>query len=515
MILVTIVRPPVVFSRRSYSVAIVPPLGPAYLAAALRTAGHQVRIVDAVGGRISHIGATARPNLLYQGLSIDEMIAGMDPETQLMAVSAMFSQDWPHVEVLIAKIAQRFPEVPIVVGGEHATAAWDYILDTSPAITCVGLGEGEETICDLARWVEHGGDLSAIPGIAYRQAGRPVMTSPRKRIMAVDDIPPPAWNLVPLEAYLDGGYGHGVDLGRSMPILATRGCPFQCTFCSNPAMWTTRYVMRDVGKVVDEIARYLREYRATNVDFYDLTAIIRKDWIMKFCDEILHRRLTLTWQLPSGTRSEALDAEALRKMFEAGCRNLTYAPESGSERTLKAIKKEVRLPKMVRSIKAAKRAGIHLKCNLIIGFPKERRRDLFRTIWFALKMAWMGVDDAPLFLFSPYPGSELYHYLRSTGAIQKMDNDYFESLLCFMDLSKSSRYCERIGPLELNIYRCVGMSLFYVLSYLRHPARIVRTIRNLWHSESATVFEQRLIEMKRRVSMAMAGRSVESAVNSR
>lgn len=497
---VTIIRPPTVFSRRSYSVPIVPPLGSVYLAASLRQAGHEVRVIDAVGEAIAHLGTTSRFKLRYQGLPLSGIVDRIPRTTQLIAVSAMFSQEWPHIEELIGRIGQAFPNVPLVVGGEHATAAWEYILQTSPAVTCIGLGEGEETLCDLARWVEQGGALGEIPGIAYRQADGVAVTAPRKRITDVDEIPRPAWDLVPIEAYLSGGYSHGIDLGRSMPILATRGCPFQCTFCSNPAMWTTRYVMRDIAKVLDEIEYYMREYRAANIDFYDLTAIIRKDWIMRFCEELLRRQLDVTWQLPSGTRSEALDAEALTKLYEAGCRNLTYAPESGSERTLKAIKKEVRLPRMVNSIKAAKRAGISLKCNLIIGFPTERRVDIFRTLWFAIKMAWLGVDDVPLYLFSPYPGSELYHYLRSTGAIQQMDNDYFESLTCFMDFSITSRYCERIGPFELNGYRVIGMMAFYGLSYLRYPSRILRTVRNLVGKTPITVFEQRLIDILRRAS---------------
>jgi radical SAM superfamily enzyme YgiQ (UPF0313 family) len=442
--------------------------------------------------------------LKYQGLSTDDIISRIPRGTSLVAMSAMFSQEWPHVEALIARIAEALPGVPIAVGGEHATAAWDYILETSPAVSCVGIGEGEETLCDLARWTEAGGDLGAIPGIALRVEGRPTMTAPRKRLRHLDEIPWPAWDLAPIEAYLDGGYGHGVDLGRSMPILATRGCPFQCTFCSNPQMWTTQYVMRQVEKVVDEIAYYLREYRAANVDFYDLTAIIRKDWTLQFCGEIKRRGLSFTWQLPSGTRSEALDGEVLAAMYEAGCRNVTYAPESGAERTLKAIKKQVRLPRMVESIKAARRVGMSLKCNLIIGFPTERRSDILRTLWFAMKLAWVGVHDVPLYLFSPYPGSELYHYLRNTGAIPTMDNDYFGSLVCFMDLSMSSRYCERVGPRELNAYRVLGMLAFYGLSYLFHPTSILRTLRNLWRREATTVFEQRLIDIGRRWSLARA-----------
>ncbi|MGH8008333.1 MAG: B12-binding domain-containing radical SAM protein, partial [Candidatus Binatia bacterium] len=408
---------------------------------------------------------------------------------------------WPCIEELITGIRRAFPDTPLIVGGEHATATWQYILESCPGVTGVGLGEGEETICDLAKWADQGGELDTIPGIAYRREGQAVTTGPRTRIRSVDDIPLPAWDLTPLEAYLDNSYSFGVDLGRSMPLLATRGCPYRCTFCSSPLMWTTRYYMRSPGQVVDEIESYLHRYKTTNIDFYDLTAIIKKEWILQFCDEILRRGLKFTWQLPTGTRSEALDGEALPKLFAAGCRNLTYAPESGSDRTLQEIKKKVHLPRMIESMQAAKRAGLSLKCNLIIGFPKERRVDVWRTLRFALKMAWLGVDDVPLYMFSPYPGTELYEYLRSNGAIPQMDNDYFRSLTCINDFSQSSRYCERISPLELNCYRIVGMMAFYAVSFLRHPSRLLRTIRHIWSRSPSTILEQRLIELLRRRSL--------------
>src|SRR6185436_3915128 len=97
--------------------------------------------------------------------------------------------------------------------------------------------------------------------------------------------------------YLANNLSYGVGRGRTMPILATRGCPFKCTFCSSPTMWTQRWSPRDPRSVVDEMQSYVERYGATNFDFYDLTAIIRKDWIVQFCRELLDRQLNITWQL--------------------------------------------------------------------------------------------------------------------------------------------------------------------------------------------------------------------------
>jgi anaerobic magnesium-protoporphyrin IX monomethyl ester cyclase len=372
-------------------------------------------------------------------------------------------------------------------------------LRSCPAVTHVAVGEGEETIVEWAEWLDGRRQLEEVGGIQYLDCNGELKSTPtRQRIREVDALPWPAWHLFDLEPYFAIGEGHGVERGRSMPLVATRGCPYQCTFCSSPFMWTTRYVMRAIPDVVDEIEQYMNTYRADNIDFFDLTAIIKKEWIMSFCAEIKRRGLKLTWQLPSGTRSEVMDAEVMEAMASAGCMNVTYAPESGSPRTLKEIKKKVKLPRLFESILHAKHNGIFVKCNLIIGFPRETRWDMLQTVWVAIRFAILGVDDAGIYAYSPYPGSELYQYLRSTGAIPQMDRNYFTSLMTFMDLKQSSNYCENVGEWQISAYRLIGMCAFYGLSYLLRPARIFRTIRNYRAHKSDTVFEERLFAFLRR-----------------
>ncbi len=268
--------------------------------------------------------------------------------------------------------------------------------------------------------------------------------------------------------------------------------------------------MRDVGRVADEMESYVRKYGVQNFDFADLTAIIRKDWILSFCEEMRRRNLAVTWQLPNGTRSEALDEEVLRTMAVTGCTNISFAPESGSERTLREIRKQVSLPGMFESIRAAKRAGLSIKCNLVIGFPRETRRDVLLSLRLALRFAFMGVDDTGLFLFSPYPGSELFAYLRSTGRIGKFDRSYFASLMSLMDLQHPTTYCENLSARELAFYRFFGMTTFYLLSYLLYPRRLVRSFRNYRRGRSDSLFEERLFGSIRRLRLERKSRRAVS-----
>lgn len=510
---VTLIRPPAVSSLHTYSAAIVPPLGPAYVAAALESAGHEVTVIDALGEAPLVRHPAAHPLLIAHGLTIEEIVERIPADTQGVGFSVMFSQQWPHVAAIVRAVRAAFPNVPIFIGGEHATGAWEVILERDREVTLCALGEGEETAVDIAAWLAGRGTLEDIAGIAYRRDGKPVRSAPRQRIRSIDDIPRPAWHLFPLENYLSKGFGHGVNRGRSIPMLATRGCPYRCTFCSSPDMWTTRYYARAVQAVVDEICDYVERYRMANVDFEDLTAFIDRKWILAFCAELERRKVRITFQLPSGTRSEALDAEVLGALSRNGCSNLTYAPESGSVNTLRVIKKKVHPERLMESMRVAKKLGVNIKANLMVGFPNETRRELLDTIRFGLRAAWMGVDDIPLFPFSPYPGTALYEELRRDGRLPPPTDDYF-ARLGYMDMASATSISRYIGARELRAYCVLGMSAFYAISYARYPRRILRTWRNLKADRSETVLEQRLVEFKhRRASQSMPAPAVSSAAS--
>jgi radical SAM superfamily enzyme YgiQ (UPF0313 family) len=491
---VTLIRPSRASARGSYSVIVAPPLGLAYVAAALEEAGHRVVAIDAAGSAPDRRGPSAYPGLVAIGLSIEDTVARIPADTAAIGISIMFSQEWPHVEALVRRIHARFPGVPIFLGGEHPTATWSYLLEHCPEVTVCVLGEGEETAVDVAAWVDGERDLASIPGIAYRRDGEPHRTAARQRIRHPETLPRPAWHLFPMEQYLSRGLGHGVTRGRSIPMLATRGCPFQCTFCSSPDMWTTRYVTRPVDDVVDEIASYVQRYGITNVDFEDLTAIIKRDWILSFCATLERRGIRITYQLPSGTRSEALDREVLEALYRTGCRNLTYAPESGSERTLRRIKKRVHLERMLASMRASVELGIVTKVNMIIGFPFEDRRDAWDTIRFCLRMAWIGVEDIPLFPFVPYPGSAIYDELVARGLLPEMSNEYFAAL-GYSNLKKVWSPCESMSATEITLYRTIGMIAFILVSYGRRPSRLLRTARNLLARRHDSAVEERLDQL--------------------
>jgi len=516
MATVTILRPPLLVPTWSDSGPLTPPIGPAYLAASLRQAGHTVRIVDGLGENPLQITSLFNDSVMAIGLRSEEIVERIEPDTTIVGVSCMFSQDWPEIRRLIRMVRARFPKVPIIAGGEHITAVPQHTLRSTPEVDVCVVGEGEETIVELASAFDNGTPLETIPGLVLR-AQKPaaallmagdehLATGARTRIRQLDDLPLPAWDLVPLDNYLNNGLGYGVNRGRSMPMIATRGCPYQCTFCSNPEMWTTRWYAREPEKVLDEIQLYMEKYDAVNFDFYDLTAIVKRSWIIQFTNEILRRGMKFTWQLPSGTRSEAIDDEVSRLLYESGCRNMSYASESGSPAVLKRIKKVVKLDRLEASVTGAVRAGLNVKLNIIMGFPNESSSELAQTVTFLARMGLAGVHDMSISLFSPYPGSELYRDLRESGLIPELSDEYFLSLGAYKDFSQSVSYNTGVSPRALNMYRIAGFLVFYGTQYAVRPWRAGRLALNLARHRQESRLDKSLQDLAYRMRHRRQGR---------
>ena len=493
-------RPPQVFHRWVGVSTISPPIGLAYVAAAVRRAGYAVRAVDAMGEapfRHTPVG----DGFLQYGLSTAEILSRIGEQpADVLAVTAMFSHDWPQVRALLARIKDAFPSLRIVIGGEHPSAIPEVCLEQCPAIDVCVVGEGEATMVALLDAWRDRSSLEDVAGIVWR-SGHDVVrrNAPRERIRDLSGILPPAWDLFPIERYLESRLAYGVNLGRTMPMLATRGCPFECTFCSNPSMWTTRWQPRPVADVIAEIAQYRDRYQATNFDFYDLTAVIRRDWIIEFCDEILQRGWRITWQMPAGTRSEALDREVLERMQRSGHRHIVYAPETGSARTLAATKKKVNLERMEASIRDAVRLDLDVKLNMIMGLPGETRADLAATVAFLMRMAWMGVTDAFIAAFMPYPGSSEFRRMRDAGQIGPLDDRYFSSLAGIPNLFAAQSFAPAISSRALVRWRIAGSLAFYGVSWLRRPWRLLRTIVNVARRRESSRLDMALVQLRDRL----------------
>ena len=475
---ICLIRPSIVVPDSNAITIFTPPIGLAYIAGALRSAKFKVQMIDAVGEALDTRHPSNNDCYAY-GLSQEQTIDRINPDTEIIGIALGFSFEWPTCRDLMNAVRKKFPKALLIGGGEHITAVPIQSLEDS-AIDIGVLGEGEETAVEIAIAVSKNRlNPKEIPGIVFRdKLGNIHINERRPRKRNLDDIALPAWDLMPIENYLERGYGFGVNRGRSMPMMASRGCPYQCTFCSNPSMWTTRWIARNPDLLLDEMQLYQEIYNIENFDFYDLTAIVKKSWIVDFCEKIEERNMTFTWQLPSGTRSEAIDTEVAALLYKSGCRNMSYSPESGSVGVLERIKKKISLDSVINSIDASFTNKMNIKTNIIFGFPDETLKEIFESYRFIIRMAIAGAYDISIWGFSPYPGSELFSHISTTGKL-KMDDAYYDSLRSYADPSRTISYSVHISDKLLKILRFVGTALFYITSWCRRPNRPFRIIWNL------------------------------------
>jgi anaerobic magnesium-protoporphyrin IX monomethyl ester cyclase len=489
---VALIRPPILQLKANLSAyGAIPPIGLAYVAAVLRDAGHSLVVIDAPGEAIDQHDEVASPigPLRRSGLNPEQIAERLSPTTQVLGITHMFLHEWPTIRAIAELAKAKIPGLVVVVGGENATAFWKWMFEQSDAVDYCVLGEGEATMLDLLECLENGQDPAMLVGVAARRsAPGTVKLSERRRTL--DEVPRPAWDLFPIGNYLEQKDNHGVNRGRSMPILATRGCPYQCTFCSSPSMWTTKYVTREPADVVAEIQDYVTRYRATNFNFCDLTAIVKKEWIVEFCQRLQRENLAITWQLPTGTRTEALDGEVLALLDATGCRNITYAPESGSARMLQVLKKKVLLPRMLDCLRAARKVGIVTRVNIIIGHPKEEWSDTRQSLKFLFQAALAGCQDAAVMIFAPYPGSHDFEELMASGKVELTPEYYY------LALARSGAtprvYNSRMTPKQVVTAQFSMLLAFYATAYLTRPWRFFGVLRSLFTGQESTQLDQLL-----------------------
>lgn len=505
MMKVCLINPSRLMKLMSASMRPSPPLGLAYIAGALKAEGYQVQVIDSLAeAPEQYVAFNGRKDIVLNGLLPKQIVQRIDPDTKVIGLSLMFSINWLHQRELIDAIGDAFPHAHIIAGGEHITAVPEFCIRQTRHLKACVLGEGEETVKELVKSLLDGSDLSGIPGVVYRDdTNQPVRNTSRKRVREVEKIDRPYWDVFPFEKYNKHGISYGVNHQNTfaLPVMATRGCPYECTFCSSPQMWGTKYSMRSVTDMADEIQLYVEKFGIRNFDFYDLTAIINKRWIIDFAKEIVSRKLNIVWQIPAGTRSEAIDREVAHWLYKSGCRNITYAPESGSPEILAKIKKKVALDRMLRSIQHSSEEKMNIKINFMIGFPDEQHKHILQSLWFLVKASWAGVNDMAPAIFTPYPGSELFHRLVQEGQIKLEDDNYFMKIVLADSFWGIHFYNQHVSANWLRIYIFLYLLVFYSTNYLFRPIRLLRTLRNIVFQRFESRAEWALAELFKRTKV--------------
>ncbi len=467
---IVIIRTPFIHPvKHVSSITAVPDIGTAYINGTLLANGYDSIIVDGTGEGIGRRTQIKGTQLAIGGIVADEIVAMIPDDVDYIGMQSMHSNRWIYDGFILKKIIKKFPHVKIFMGGEHISACSDKVLKQIPQISACVIGEGEETVIELLDAFDKNLPLDNIAGIAFVKNGKIVTTPRRKRKVNLDDIPLPSWRGVPIHKYLENHCGVNSLSRRAIPIIATRGCPYSCTFCTVPNMWDSKWFARPPEDVVAEIKSYVDEYGVDHIDFVDLTLVINKKWMHQFCDLLIEANMGVTWAIPIGTRTENIDKPLLDKMKKSGLARVLYSAESGDDATLNRIKKGLNIKHFNEIVKETASLGVVVKIALIFGFPGQTLKEVWGTFKLVNKLILLGANDIVCLSFIPYPKTELFDQLGIDYDYTSTDNN----IRLNNDIPNMKSWSEHFGDKALKFFVVFFTLYFYALQGLLRPKRVM------------------------------------------
>lgn len=390
-------EPPYLFWDRSrdrlrQSEETIPGMGMLMLAAVARQRGYRVHLIDAKG----------------QGTPVADVcrrIAALRPDYLGLSATTISITNAARIA---AGVKAALPNVVTVVGGAHVSAAPERTLTAFPSFDYGIAGEGETAFFEMLDRLERGASVADVAGVAWRDDAR-VTANPRAPyIDDLDALPTPAWDLLPDFPHRFQPTLFGYPRTPVATLITSRGCPFTCVFCDRSTSGR-KGRLHGVERVVS-LCRELAERGARHILFLDDLFTVRKQRVVDLCHALIDARLDLTWSCNS--HPNLLDLPTLQLMRRAGCWQIAYGIESGSQRVLDTVKREVRIPRMRETLRLTRAAGIRTKGYLMLGHPTETHESLRETEAF-LRVAEL--DICQITKFTPYPGTPAYPTIHQHG----------------------------------------------------------------------------------------------------
>lgn len=361
----------------------------------------------------------------------------------------------------------------VFLGGPHPTTDPASLI-ALPEVDAVVLGEGEETTRDLlAGWLA--GRNDPVVGAWVKDGSTIHRGTRRPGIANLDTLPLPAWDLLEMDAYIAAwgqldSYRPGL---RGVNTMASRGCPFECSFCQPvlDAMFGKKLRARSPANVVHEVRELHRRYQIEGFWFTDDTFTTNRKWVTEFCGKLKETKLELAWGCT--TRANLIAPELMKTMAEAGLRKVGIGMESATERVREEVyKKGVSAEEIEHTVRVAADAGVHTLLFLMLGAPDEKRREMLQTIEMATRLP---ASEASFSLFVPIPGTDLWQQMRDQGVA--MSTDYTD-----YDYYAKQPFTGAISRRELRLIQRWAYLRFY-----SHPNRwgsVARSVSTLQGAKS-------------------------------
>ena len=420
----------------SFGDHIQPPLGLGYLATALRKE-NDVKIIDCLKEGLDNNG------LLEEILRFRPNLLGVQ----------LYTSNIKTVKDILSKTKNLNKNIITVVGGPHPSSCSDSILTLFGNLLDYAFsGEAEKGFPLLIKKIENKiQNLDDIPGLVWRNNDKTV-TNEKYLEKNLDSLSMVAWDLIKPEEYPESQHGAFYKNFPIAPIIATRGCPYKCSFCAGFNITGRKIRSRGIEHVLSEIKFLYYNHSIREIHIVDDNFTLNKKYAKKFCEELIALGLDLSWATPNGVRLDSLDTELLRLMKKSGLYIISLGIESGSERILQSTIKHLNLAKIKEKVKLIRKEEIDIAAFFVLGFPGESKEEIKKTIDLSLEL---DLIRANYFTFLPFPGTKSYSDLLKSDELENVDWDHF--------YFTSAPYSPKnISHKELRHYQKMAFMKFYL-----------------------------------------------------
>jgi len=326
------------------------------------------------------------------------------------AKTPTIKQSWSTVD----ELKEAVPDLNIAVCGDHVSVLPLETMENSKIDYVITGGDFDVSMLDLAKHLDSGKDLPK--GVYFRENGKVVNTGQYELVKDLDKLPFIDRDIIPWRNYHESWRLHD----EFTYMMASRGCPYKCTFCSWPQMlYGSKLRFRGVSNVLDEMQMLVEKHGVKELFFDDDTFTCNRKWMKEFCDGIGERGIDVVWSCNG--RVDNVDKDMSGWMGSAGCRLIKFGVESSSQETLDRIQKGYTIEQVRNSFKATRESGIMRHGTVMLGYPWERREDLRNTIEFVKEL---DVDTVQFSIPVVYPGTKLFDEAKANGWLRFPEGEW-------------------------------------------------------------------------------------------
>lgn len=375
------------------------PLGLLFIATSLVKDNYKVKIIDAEVNShwIEELDKQPKDSLICVGVSAmtgGQILGGLK----------------------FAKVVKHKFKVPVVWGGLHASMLPEQTLKDE-FVDLVVRGEGEESFLKIVRVLENGGSFKDIPNVWCKEK---TIAHPchKDHFIDLNNLPLPAYDLLDCERYIKKKPSYLFDCRRVLPVHTDRGCPHRCGFCYNLNVNKSKWRSFSASRIIEQIEYLVRDFLVDGIDFIGDNFFVSKRRVAEVCTELIKRNIKVSWHADCRIDYFVKYEDSFIELLErSGCKALTFGVESGSEKVLGLIDKDIKLDDVFKVNRRLKRSRIWAGYHFMAGFPGETKEDLRQTYKMMLKLydQYPSANFLGPSIYTPYPGTTLYHKAVKTG----------------------------------------------------------------------------------------------------